>query len=195
MATSLSNIAALEWVGPANLQPLIVDYAEGTGETFKKGDLVVYDLSENGVVIMTQGDGGVYGDADNDEVATLIDNIGIAQRDATGTAGSLIPVIKPRPFVDLFAATIFATDNTTVTAPVVDDIGSSVDFIKGDSNNGSKTGVLRGTAGVWAQVVDISRQDSTFRGGSVGNEPTYSNGDRVIVTFQYNILAKDGQIA
>jgi hypothetical protein len=77
----------------------------------------------------------------------------------------------------------------------VDDIGSLVDFIKGDSNNGSKTGVLRGTAGLWARIVDISRQDSTFRGGSAGNEPTYSAGDRVIVQFQSAALTGGGTVA
>lgn len=195
MATSLSNCPALEWVGPPGASgPDIVLYAEGTGETFKKGDLVIQDLSENGIVIMTQGDGGVYGDADNDEVATVVTNIGIALQDASGTAGTKIAVLKPRS-QDRFACAIFATDNTTVTAPVVDDIGSLVDFIKGDSNNGSKTGVLRGTAGLWARIVDISPQDRTHRSGEYGSEPTYSAGDRVIVQFQSAALTGGGTVA
>ena len=195
MATSLANLPALEWVGPPGVEgPDVVDYPEGTSETFKKGDLVLFDLSEDGLVVMTQGDGGVYGDGDNDEVATVVTNIGIALQDASGTAGTLIPVLKPRQ-MDRFACAIFATDNTTVTAPVVDDVGSLVDFIKGDSNNGSKTGVLRGTAGLWAKVVDISAQDRSHRGGIPGSEPTYSAGDRVIVQFQVAALTAGGTVA
>lgn len=196
MATTLSNIPALEWVGTPGVEgPIVRDYAEGTGETFKKGDLVVYDVSEDGLVIAAQGDGGVYGDTGNDEVADNVFNLGIALKDATGTAGSLIPVLIPQSS-DRFAAVIFATDNTTVTAPVGDDIGTLVDFIKADSNNGSKTGVLRGTAGLWARIVDVSPQDRSFRAGGVGAaEPTYSAGDRVIVQFQAAALTGKGSIA
>ena len=196
MATTLSNCPALEWVGtPGTEGPVVRDYPEGTGETFKKGDLVVYDASEDGLVVAAQGDGGVYGDTGNDEVADNVFNLGIAQKDASGTAGTLIPVLLPRQ-EDEFACAIFTTDNTTVAAPVGDDIGTLVDFIKGDSNNGSKTGVLRGTAGLWARIVDVSPQDRSFRGGGQGaGEPTYSAGDRVIVRFQSAALSGKGSIA
>ena len=196
MATSLSNLPALEWVGRPGVEgPEVRDYAEGTSETFKKGDLVVYDVSEDGLVVAAQGDGGVYGDTGNDEVADNVFNLGIALQDASGTAGTLISVLIPSQS-DRFAAAIFSTDNTTVAAPVGDDIGTLVDFIKGDTNNGSKTGVLRGTAGLWAKIVDISAQDRSFRSGGVGAaEPTYSAGDRVIVEFQVAALSGKGSIA
>jgi len=196
MATSLSNIPALEWVGrPGNEGPRVVDYAEGTSETFKKGDLVVYDVSEDGLVIAAQGDGGVYGDTGDDEVADNVFNLGIALKDATGTAGSLIPVLLPTA-EDEFTCVVFTTDNTTVAAPVGDDIGTLVDFIKADSANGLKTGVLRGTAGLWAKVVDINPQDRSLRAGGVGAaEPTYSAGDRVIVRFQVAAITGKGSIA
>ncbi len=194
MATSLANASRLEWVGASdNSVPVVVDYAEGTSETFKRGDLVIYDRSEDGVVVVTQGDGGVYGDTNNDEVANNVNCLGVAQRDASGTAGTLIPVLLPRPNVDRFAAIVFDTDNTTVTAPVTDDIGTLVDFIKGDANNNSATGVLRGTAGLWAKIVDISRQDTQFRGGTVGGDPTYSAGDRVVVVLQSGVSSDGSQ--
>lgn len=195
MATTLSNIPALEWVGTPGTSPLVRDYAEGTGEVFKKGDLVVYDVSEDGVVLAASGDGGVYGDTGNDEVADNVFNLGIALRDATGTAGSTIPVLLPTAD-DVFAAVVFSVDNTTVVAPVGDDIGTLVDFIKADSGNGLKTGVLRGTAGLWAKIVDVSPQDRSLRGGGFGaSEPTYSAGDRVIVRFQSAALSGKGSIA
>ena len=195
MATSIANTPALEWVGVPGVEgPDVREYAEGTSETFKKGDLVIFDRSEDGLVIVAQGDGGVYGDSDNNEVANDTDFIGIALKDASGTSGTRIPVLIPRAS-DRFAAAIFATDNTTVSAPVVDDIGTTVDFIKGDSNNGSKTGVLRGTAGIWAIVEDICPQDRTLRAGEVGAEATYSNGDRVIVRFLPSALGQTGSQA
>lgn len=196
MATSLSNIPALEWVGrPGNEGPRVVDYAEGTSETFKKGDLVVYDVSEDGLVVAAQGDGGVYGDTGDDEVADNVFNLGIALKDATGTAGELIPVLLPTA-EDEFTCVVFTTDKTTVAAPVGDDIGTLVDFIKADSANGLKTGVLRGTAGLWAKVVDINPQDRSLRAGGVGAaEPTYSAGDRVIVRFQVAAITGKGSIA
>ncbi len=196
MATTLSNAPALEWVGSSDgTQPVVKVYAEGTDETFKKGDIVVFDASEDGLVIAAQGDGGVYGDASgDDEVADNVFNLGIVLQDASGTSGTLLDVLIPRSS-DEFAAAICTTDNTTLAAPVVDDIGTHVDFIKFDSNNGSKTGVLRGTAGLWARILDLNRQDTVFRGGTVGGEPTYVAGDRVIVQFQVAALSGKGSIA
>lgn len=195
MATSLSNAPTLEWAGASDgTQPVVKDYAEGTSETFNKGDLVVYDASEDGVVIAAQGDGGVFGDTDDDESADNTIHLGIALKDATGTSGSLIPVLLPRP-QDFFAAVVYTTDNTTIAAPVIDDIGKLVDFIRGDSNNNTAVGILRGTGGSWARVVDLNRQDTQFRGGTIGGEPTYSAGDRVLVRFQEDALAASGRQA
>lgn len=195
MATSLSNAPTLEWVGDPQVGPYIVTYPEGTSETFKKGDLVIFDRSEDGLVVVAQGDGGVYGDSDNNEVADDTNFLGIALADASGTAQTEIAVLIPRPD-DVFSAAICLTDNTTLTAPVVDDIGTTVDLIKFDSNNGSKTGVLRGTSGITAVIVDINPQDRMLRGQGLGTaEPTYSAGDRVLFRFLPSALGQAGSQA
>ena len=194
MATSLANASPLEWAGASDgTQPIVRLYSEGTSETFVKGDLVIYDASENGIVQVTQGDGGVYGDSDDDEVANGTAHLGIAMEDASGTAGTLLSVLLPRP-QDFFSAVLFSTDNTTIAAPDTDNIGTSVDFIKGDTNNNAVTGVLEGTtAGIWANIVGISEQDVLFRGGTPGQGmETMSAGDRVIVRFQPSALSAEG---
>jgi hypothetical protein len=193
MATAITNARTLEWVDSSDgTQPVVKIYAEGTSETFNAGDLVIYDASEDGVVEIAQGDGGVFGDSTDDEVADVSAFLGIALTAATGTSGSQIEVLIPRP-QDIFAAVMFATDFTTMSAPVIDDIGTLVDFIKADTANNFTVGVLRGTnAGLFAKVIDICRQDTELRGGAVGNEPTYSAGDRVLVKFQSSILDAAG---
>lgn len=195
MATSIANAAPLEWVSSGDgTPPVVKDYAEGTSETFARGDLVIFDQSENGIVIKTQGDGGVYGDTGNDEVADVTSFLGIALKAATGTAGSLIPVLLPRP-QDEFAAVLFSTDNTTLVAPDVDNIGQIVDLIKGDSNNNSATGVLEplgGNGELWAKIYDIVRQDRVKAAAGPGTEGTYAIGDRVIIRFQPSALGQIG---
>lgn len=195
MATSIANAHPLEWAGSSDgTQPVVKLYREGSSETFAKGDLVIFDQSESGLVVVAQGDGGVYGDSDNDESADTTNFLGIALKAASGTAGTLIDVLIPRP-QDYFAATLFATDNTTVVAPDEDNIGQILDLIKGDSNNNSATGVLEentGGGGTWVKVVDLDRQGTTFRGGTIGGEPTYAVGDRVIVRFQESALDGTG---
>lgn len=198
MATAISNASSLEWHGASDgSQPVIRLYPEGTSETFKKGDLVVFDQSENGLVVVPQGDGGVYGDTGtaDDEVADVYTMLGIALEDASGTAGTLLQVLIPRPN-DFFTCVLFSTDNTTIVAPDIDNIGNAVDLIKGDSNNNLVTGVLENNTGTWGQIVDINPQDTSARGGTIGATlPTYSAGDRVVFRFFPSALSATGAIA
>jgi len=198
MATALSNAPTIAWANSGDgTQPHIAQYPEGTSETFKKGDFVVFGQSENGLVIAPEGDGGVIGDSTHDEVADTFSLLGIALQDASGTAGTLISVLIPRA-TDRFSCVLYSTDNTTIVAPDIDNIGNAVDFIRGDTNNNFAVGVLEAnlTSGGWAKIVDICHQDTTFRGGTVGATlPTYSAGDRVLVQFLPAALSYTGTVA
>lgn len=143
----------IEWVKNAGgLSPSVRDYPEGTSETFKKGALVIYDVSEDGVVEVTRAAG----------VPSDQNFLGIALKDATGTAGKRIPVLLPRSG-DIFKASLASAEATDV-APVGDDRGKLFGLIKRSTGTPAGSYVVDNSVTTWVKVIDINPEDVSKRG-------------------------------
>ena len=181
----------LTWVKNGRGTPAFIrSLPEGTSETFKKGALLLWDVSEVGVVEGARTSG--VPDADS--------AYGIAFEDATGTAGTLIDVLIPQPG-DVFAAAL-ASDADTVIAPVAaTHIGLGVGIVKLSTTGGAGTEYVVSTADDDSgQIQDLYGPDIEKRGGLTA---TFSAGDRVLFVFSdgffsnrgATVTAGDGQVA
>lgn len=181
MATALSNIRPLSWVGSRSGAPFNVKVKpEGTSETFSAGHLVIMDKSENGIVALTAASG----------VPSAQAFYGIALDDASGTAGTQLDILVPTPD-DLFVASLASAEDTFV-APDVDNVGGAYGLILMDSSNSTVYAVDEGNTN-WVIVEEIYGPDITKRSGSVsGSYPTMSAGDRVVFRFLNSVLDTAG---
>ena len=174
----------IEWVkNDGGTGPCIREYPEGTSETFKKGAPVVFDRSEDGVVEMPLTAGVP------DSQAML----GIALKDATGTAGAVIPVLLPRSG-DVFKASV-ASAQATAVAPVADDRGQLYGIIKRSTGTPAGQYVVDTGNTTWVKVIDINPEDIIKRGGDLvaAAIPTMtSDEDGLIFRFLETVLAKSG---
>lgn len=167
----------LNWVKNGRGTPaFVVTRLEGTSETYKKGALLMYDVSETGVVECARSSG----------VPSVDNAYGIALEDASGTALSDQDVLIPLPG-DLFAAAL-ATDADTVIAPVAaSHIGQSVGIVKLSTTGGAGTEYVAlfggGADDTWGTIVDLYKPDVEKRGGI---SATFSAGDRVVIQFNAN---------
>jgi len=172
---------AIEWVKNAAGKPAnIRDYPEGTSETFKKGALVIYDRSEDGVVEVALAAG----------VPSDQNFLGIALKAATGTAAKPIPVLLPQSG-DIFKATL-ASNETTDAAPTGDDRGQLRGLIKKSADG--KFVVDTGNT-TWVKVLDINPQDVTKRGLDIvaALASGFTAGeDGVLFQFQEGVLDNAG---
>ncbi|MGH9425478.1 MAG: hypothetical protein ACRD2L_04125 [Terriglobia bacterium] len=172
---------AIEWVkNEGGAGPRIRDYPEGTSETFKKGALVIYDRSEDGVVEVAVSS-GVPSDANF---------LGIALKAATGIAGNRIPVLIPRSG-DTFKASV-ASDQTTGVAPIGDHRGQLFGIIKLSAD--SKF-VLDSATTSHVKIIDINPEDVTKRGlelnGALASGFTAGE-DSLLFQFQEAVLDNAG---
>ena len=150
-------------------------YKEGTSETFAVGALVIYDDSEDGIVEIGTASG----------VPSAQNQLGIALKAATGTAGSLIPVHLIQAS-DVFSASL-ASNETTDVAPATDDRGNLYGIIKMTTgewvvDNGNTN---------WVKVIDLDPADVEFRSG----EDNLVAGDKVLFQYQVGILDNTGNQA
>ena len=182
MATALSNLQPLRWVHNSRGVPARVEtYPEGTSETFKTGDLVTFDLSEDGLVSLPMTSG----------VPTSDRFLGIAMTDASGTAGTAIDVLIPQPD-DVFSAAIASAVDTAI-APLPDHRGALYAVILMDSSNNSVYAVYT-TGTEWVKVFGYDRQDAARRGiDPWGQSWTGTAGDRVYFSFLTSCLDAIGQ--
>lgn len=162
--------------------PKIVSILEGTSETFKKGSIVVYDNSEDGVVeqALTAG------------VPNAVVAWGIALADATNVTSGFaeIPVQKIRPG-DIFSCAV-ASDQDTLAAPVIDHRGDKMGIIKLSTTGGDGTEWAADTGETnWVKVVDLDPRDVARRGSAAG----LTAGDRILFTFLNTVVDSDGAIA
>lgn len=165
----------LTWVkGPRGVPSgSIVTMPEGTSESFKKGALVAYDLSENGIVEVARTAG----------VPDVEAAFGIALEDATGTAGTDLDVLIPGADDEFVVA--LASDQDTPVAPSIDSIGDAVGLVKLSTTGGAGTEYVA-VPGVdqsdleWARVQRLYGPDVEKRGGI---NATFSAGDRVVIRF------------
>lgn len=176
----------IEWVKGPGKDPQIREYPEGTSETFKKGALVIFDRSEDGVVEVTR----TAGVPDNQNF------LGIALKDATGTAGKVIPVLIPRAG-DVFKASL-ASDQNTDVAPAGDDRGQLYGILKRASGTPSGSYVLDNATTTWVKVLDVDPEDVAKRGGDLVSAtlPTMTAGqDSLLFQFQEAVLDNIGSQA
>ena len=176
--TSVATAQPLTWVkSSTGTYPQVQTKAEGTSEIFVKGDLLIYDLSENGMVRVGHSSG----------VPTNPAVYGIALSDSTGTAGSPIDVLIPT-LSDIFSATL-GTSETVLEAPDQDNVGERAGLILMDTNNNSVWAVDSGTA-THVSIVAIHPQDLARLGGAPGDAttPTMAAGDRVLFRFISAVL-------
>lgn len=172
----------LTWVKNSRGTPALVrTFPEGASETFKKGALLHYDESEDGVVEVARAAGVP-------SAATLL---GIALEDATGTTGTDMDVLIPSAD-DIFIAAV-ASDQDTVAAPVIDGIGDGVGLIKLSTTGGAGTEYVVDTAqSNWGRVIGFYGPDQEKRGGI---NATFSAGDRVLFQFLSSVVNGDGSVA
>ena len=172
----------LTWVKNSRGTPALIRILpEGSGETFKKGALLHYDESEDGVVEVARAAG----------VPSAQTLLGIALLDATGTAGTDMDVLIPTAD-DIFVAAK-ASDQDTGVAPSIDDIGDGVGLIKLSSTGGAGTEyVVDSGNSNWGRVIGIYGPDQEKRGGI---NSTFSVGDRVLFQFLSSVVNGDGSVA
>lgn len=163
----------IKWVGNSKGTPAhILTFPEGTGESFIKGDLVIYDRSENGLVALTATSG----------VPDTVAFTGIALEDASATAATPIDVLIPTTD-DIFSAVLCSAQNTPV-APDEDNIGQLYSLVKQSGSLDNVYAVLEGGTDDWVLVERLDPQDQA-RGGidPWGANVTGSSGDRVYFRF------------
>ena len=160
---------------------LVREYPEGASETYKKGSILVYDLSENGVAETAVSSG----------VPAAQDFLGLALEDASGVTAQVQDVQIPRPG-DIFSCSL-ASDQDTLVIPTLDHIGTLVGLILLSSTGGRGDEYVADTGNTnWAKIVDIDPQDLARRGGLVAS---LAAGDRVLIQFLGAILDADGQVS
>jgi hypothetical protein len=161
---------------------MVRTYAEGASETFKKGNPVIYDDSEDGVVAIGHSSG----------VPSAQTMLGIALQDATGTTGSDIDVLIVQP-ADVFSASL-ASDETTLVAPAADGVeGELFGIIKlaaGAGGDATEWAVDTGNTN-WVRVIDYDYRDIGRRGGKAN----LVAGDRVLFQFLGAIIDSAGHQA
>lgn len=174
----------IEWVRNASSPsagPMVRTYAEGASETFKKGNPVIYDDSEDGVVAIGHSSG----------VPSAQTMLGIALQDATGVTGSDIDVLIPTDS-DIFSAAL-ASDQDTLVIPAADGVdGELFGIIKLSTTGGAGTEWAVDTGNTnWVAVVDYDYRDIARRGGKAN----LAAGDRVLFRFLGTIIDSAGRQA
>lgn len=172
----------LKWVGNEKGTPAHVEtYAEGTSESFIKGDLVIYDRSENGVVALTATSG----------VPDTVAFLGIALEDATTTAGSPIDVLIPN-HDDIFSAVLCSAQNTLV-APDHDNIGQLYSLVKNSGSLSNVYGVVEGGTDDFVKIIRLDPQDQARQGiDPWAATQTGTAGDRVYFKFLATAIDSSG---
>ena len=171
----------LEWVSSSTGKYRVRTYPEGDSATFKRGALVIYDDSEDGVneVAVTAGVPGAQ---------TFI---GVALQDASGTSDTDIDVLIPTDD-DVFSAPL-ASDQDTLVAPAADGVyGELFGLIKLSATGGTGTEWVVDTGNTnWVKVVDYDPRDVARRAG-IAN---LAAGDRVLFRFLGAVIDSAGHRA
>ena len=155
--------------GPHGSPASIQTYNEGTSQTFLKGDLVIWDTSDVGVVAVPASSG----------VPSNQNFLGIALQDATGTDGTPIAVLIPQPG-EQFSSSL-AESEGSFKAPIGSiDVGEAYGLIKTTSGET----VVDQSNGEWVNVISLHPADVQRR----DDKETLQVGDRLIFTFQENVL-------
>ena len=172
----------LKWAYNVNgMGDIVKTQPEGDSETYKQGTPVVMDASEDGLVELAR----TAGVPDNQTM------YGLALKDAAnGTDNPDVDVRIPRPG-DVYECSL-ASDEDTISAPTIDNIGDLVGIIKLSSTGGEGVEYVADSGNTnWAKIIDVHRQDVARRGG-IGS---LAAGDRVLIQFLDSILNSAGSQA
>lgn len=171
----------LEWVSSSTGKYRVRTYPEGDSETFKKGALLIYDDSEDGVVEVTTSSG----------VPSAQTFIGIALQDASGVSDADVDVLIPTDD-DVFSAPL-ASDQDTLVAPAADGVyGELFGIIKLSATGGTGTEYVVDTGNTnWVKVIDYDPRDVARRNG-IAN---LAAGDRVLFRFLGAVIDSAGRQA
>lgn len=180
-----SSLLAIAWVkNESGKPPLIREYLEGTSEAFVKGDLVIMDRSEDGLVALANTAG----------VPTNRTFIGIALDDATNVTSGFkgIPVLLPQGS-DVFSAAV-ASDQDTAVTPTADDRGKAFGLIKTTSTYDAKLPFVIDNGNTnWIKIIDVHPQDVQRLGGQFPDSlPTLDATTRLLFQFLSSVLVVDG---
>lgn len=182
----------IEWVGNATGSERYYSrtYPEGDSETFKKGALLEYDDSEDGVVEVDLSSG----------VPAAKDFIGIALQDASGTSDTDIDVLIVQTG-DIFSA-MLSSDPSTLVAPTDDNVigelfglqrlATAATNSAGQAAAGTEYAIDTGATD-WVKVLDYDPRDSARRNASAVTTTNYVAGDRVLFQFLNSILDGTGR--
>lgn len=176
----------IEWVRNEHGNPPVIrQFPEGASETFKRGNPVIYDDSEDGIVAITVSSG----------VPSAQTMLGLALEDASGTTGTFLDVLIPTDG-DIFSASLLS-DQDTLVAPAQDGVyGELFGIIKMSTTAGAGTewGVDNGNTN-WVSVIDYDYRDVAARGGTSKLAANMSAGDRVLFRFLGTIIDSTGRQA
>jgi len=148
------TVYPLRWLKNQTGTRNVVEYAEGTAQTFKKGDFVVFDRSDD----------ALKASVDTDTVVT-----GVALKDATGTAGELIPVLLLSAD-DLFVATMSDAGANTTAIHSSAKIGDAYSWIKStETSQITKTVAdIADTTNEWLIMIELDSRDAESTAGGRG---------------------------
>lgn len=180
-----SSLLTIAWVkNETGKPPLIREYLEGTSEQFLKGDLVIMDRSEDGVVALGNSSG----------VPSARTFLGIAMVDASNVTSGFkgIPVLIPQAG-DVFSAGLASAEGTAVV-PDEDDRGKAYGLIKTTSGYDAKLPFVVDNANTdWVKVIDLHPQDVQRLGGQFPDSiPTMDAASRVLFQFLSAVVGVDG---
>lgn len=155
-------VYTIEWAGKLGGDrsgPGVIHLPEaGTPGSYKKGDPVIFDLSDDGVKLASVG---------------TVNATGIAARNQVGTAQQLVPVIIPTP-QDLFVATISASGANSAAAHNQDNLADAYGWIRStESGQTAKQTVdFDNTSNAWILPLKLYEAD-----------PEGTAGGRVVFRF------------
>jgi hypothetical protein len=145
-------VHTVKWVKNNNGTPArIQTYPEAATQTFKRGDFVVWDTSDEKLKAA---------------VDTTVAAIGIADQDASGTTSTLIHVLVPQPG-DIFSATISSAGANGTAHHDLKTVGKNYSWLKStESGETTKTTIdIADTSNAWVTIVDLDPRDAAATSG------------------------------
>jgi len=176
---------AQEWVKGPNSGPRVFTGLEAPTQTYKKGALVLYDLSDNAMKEVPR----TAGVPDAAEVA------GIALEDASGTTNQVQRFAYIDP-ADVWSASLASAEGTQVV-PTSDHRNVLAGIIKLDATGGTAIEYVVDTGNTsHVQILGIDPRDIALRGGELDETGvTLLVGDRVLFRYLAIVAYADGQQA
>lgn len=140
--------------------PEVVNMPEASSQTFKAGQIVVHDTSEEGVKLASVG---------------TVAMAGIALADASGTTGADVPVLVPTT-ADVFTATISTAGANAAAAHDQDNVNRLLGWLASTESGQTAKITINESNGTnhWVKTTELYTD---------GNEPAGTAGGRIYFRF------------